>query len=105
MEDLHSKPKTPINDANSVYYHIARASTTMEWRDLNNRVHKLYEQRMEEIAPGFPGTVRLAELTEDQKHQLDFDPRLCELNALGTMTQEIVSMRTAAEKVLDPHKR
>jgi hypothetical protein len=96
---------TPINDPNTIYFWIARASTTEEWRRLNTRVHDELEKRLEELAPGVTGPGSFPKLTKEQERALDFDPKLCELNALGTMTQEILSMRTAAEKVLNPRQR
>ncbi len=74
----------PINDPSTIYYEIARASTTEEWRRLNNRLHDELERRIAQVAP----------------RDLDTDARLCELNALCTLSHEIVTMRTKGEELL-----
>ena len=80
---------------NSLYNHIALASTNEDWRELNNLLHRKLEERLD----------FLLVVSKMLDSDLDTDKEYLELSALCTMTQEIISMRTLASKILTPRSR
>ena len=87
---------------NDIYQLVTQASTNEDWRELNNLLHCQLEQRMEVLYPGL--TTQTGALKK-KTPLLDTDEKCLELNALCTMTQEIISMRTLASKILTPRSR
>ncbi len=93
-------PVSTINNPAHYAYWVARAKTPEEWRAVNNRLHSLLEARQEY----FMTRINNAE-SHEEREQLSVlfntDEHTTTLNALCTLSHEIITMRGFMEQALN----